>query len=297
MAFAANAAEIQLPLSDLGSGWSSSYDAATQTITYESEWAGRGWWLGSVDYSAYEEVRVEIVNPGWYVQLQVQYNNEADGTYEKNFSQSQAFGEDGVAVLTLNEDLKHDVMQIYIQSSSAGDVKVLGGKVSNSAPAEEWDSKVIFEGEATMDWYPGLEIPKNTIIEAGAGTLIETEISFTGDGYSFKYGTNWTNDVLPSFTEMEGYQAEWKSIWSNQPIQTLTLTPEDIEALEKDADSVLHLCGDGGAITKVSLKKAVSAVEAIAPAAADAAYYNLQGIRVANPTKGLYIHNGKKVIL
>jgi len=31
--------------------------------------------------------------------------------------------------------------------------------------------------------------------------------------------------------------------------------------------------------------------------AEDGAYYNLQGQRVDNPTKGLFIHNGKKVIL
>ena len=31
--------------------------------------------------------------------------------------------------------------------------------------------------------------------------------------------------------------------------------------------------------------------------AGDGAYYNLQGQRVDNPTKGLFIHNGKKVIL
>jgi hypothetical protein len=29
----------------------------------------------------------------------------------------------------------------------------------------------------------------------------------------------------------------------------------------------------------------------------DNAYYNLQGMRIANPSKGLFIQNGKKVIL
>lgn len=29
----------------------------------------------------------------------------------------------------------------------------------------------------------------------------------------------------------------------------------------------------------------------------DNAYYNLQGMKVSNPTKGLYILNGKKVII
>ena len=34
-----------------------------------------------------------------------------------------------------------------------------------------------------------------------------------------------------------------------------------------------------------------------ADGAADGAYYTLQGVKVENPTKGLYIHNGKKVII
>lgn len=298
MAFAANAVEINLPLTDLGSGWSSSYDASTQTITYDSEWAGRGWWLGSVNYSDYEEVRVEIENPGWYMQLIVQYNNEKSEAYEEHFSQTQPFGEDGVAVLVLNEDLKNDVMQIYIQSGSAGEVKVLSGIVRNSEPAVEWDSKVIFEGNKEMDWYPGLEIDKNLIIEAGAGSQLVTEVEFSGDGYSFKYGINWTQDVLPSFTQTAGYQPEWLTIWTNQPTLTFTFTTEDIEALEADEDGVLHLCGQGGSITKVTLQKeSSSAVRTVAPAACEDVYYNLQGIRVTNPTKGLYIHNGKKVIL
>ena len=33
------------------------------------------------------------------------------------------------------------------------------------------------------------------------------------------------------------------------------------------------------------------------PVSADGAYYNLNGQQVANPTKGVYIKNGKKVII
>lgn len=29
----------------------------------------------------------------------------------------------------------------------------------------------------------------------------------------------------------------------------------------------------------------------------DNAYYTLQGIKVLNPTKGIYIHNGKKIVI
>ena len=37
--------------------------------------------------------------------------------------------------------------------------------------------------------------------------------------------------------------------------------------------------------------------EVVAAAKADGAYYTLSGVRVENPTKGLYIQNGKKVII
>lgn len=39
------------------------------------------------------------------------------------------------------------------------------------------------------------------------------------------------------------------------------------------------------------------AAEAAAPAGGDDAYYNLQGIRVSDPKGGVFIHNGKKVLL
>ena len=36
----------ELNMQDMDNGWSSTYDAATRTITFEAAWAGRGWWLG-----------------------------------------------------------------------------------------------------------------------------------------------------------------------------------------------------------------------------------------------------------
>lgn len=44
-------------------------------------------------------------------------------------------------------------------------------------------------------------------------------------------------------------------------------------------------------------KEANSAVEKIAAEEEEGAYFNLQGIKVANPSNGLYIRNGKKVIV
>ena len=43
------------------------------------------------------------------------------------------------------------------------------------------------------------------------------------------------------------------------------------------------------------LTLSISGVDAAA--ADDAAWYTLQGVRVAAPQKGIFIHNGKKVVL
>ena len=53
-----------LSLSAMDYGWSSSYDAATQTVKIESAWAARGWLLNK-DLSAYTKVVVEfaVVTP------------------------------------------------------------------------------------------------------------------------------------------------------------------------------------------------------------------------------------------
>ena len=52
----------------------------------------------------------------------------------------------------------------------------------------------------------------------------------------------------------------------------------------------LILSGDLSDISLFDIKEAVAAAD-------DAAWYTLQGVRVAAPQKGIFIHNGKKVVL
>lgn len=252
VAMTANAAQIDLPIDndyDLGSGWDSSYNGATHTITFEGDWTGRGWWLGTApgaDYSDYEEIAISIEPTDFYVQIVCQYNDAP----EDSNSETQGF-ENGEAVLKLNPEYKNNVMQIYIQSSKAGEVVLKSAAVRNSEPAAA--SIVLFEGEKALDWYPGLELDKNAIINMGAGSKMVTDLNFSGDGYSYKYGIAWTGDVLPSFKNMEGFQPEWNTIWTSQSQLSYTFTEEDIAALVADGDSYLRLSGDGATVTKVTL--------------------------------------------
>ena len=71
---------------------------------------------------------------------------------------------------------------------------------------------------------------------------------------------------------------------------------DDIAAAVAEKGFRLH--GHGFHVTKVSKAKEVTGVKTVAAVVKnDGKYYNLRGQVVANPTKGLYIINGKKVVL
>jgi hypothetical protein len=108
----------ELSLADLPSGYESSYDPATHTITFEGAWKGRGWWFGNNpgrDFSEYDKVVVEFEPVEFAVQIVIEYNG-ADAT-----SVAVESGATSVEAL-LDEAGKVNVMQIYLQSSAAGDL-------------------------------------------------------------------------------------------------------------------------------------------------------------------------------
>ena len=116
VAMSASAAQLDLTLEDLGSGWSSSYDAATKTITYDDAWTGRGWWLGEADYSAYDNVVIDFEDQPIGVQVVIEYNGGQANTV-------QGIGAGVTQVIaTLDAEGKASVKQIYIQSKAKGAV-------------------------------------------------------------------------------------------------------------------------------------------------------------------------------
>lgn len=115
-----NAADYKLSLTELGTGWGSSYDAATKTITYEDAWKGRGWWLDGQDLSAYDKVVIEFEPLTIGVQLVVEYGEKADLENESNTAE---VGDTKIEIL-LSSSVK-DIKQIYLQNRSTAGTVVL----------------------------------------------------------------------------------------------------------------------------------------------------------------------------
>ena len=294
MAFGVQAEKLDV----LGNLSNDAYDAATKTITFGSAWGWVNWWFGDKDYSEYDEFVLEFEPVEYTVQLAIEY---ADDTANGS-AQAQA----GASVCTLPLDAtgKAHIKQIAIQNSEPGTLVLTSAYFQNATVVDPTADIVLFEGEGDMadNWYPGLEIDKTKIINAGAESKLTIDYTYTGDGISYKLCTNWTNDIIPGFANVEGFNAEYNTVWTTVKPITYKFTEEDITTLKETADSSLRISGSGTGfvITKVTLTPAagsgVNAVEAAA--VSNDKYYNLQGVEVVNPTApGLYIHNGKKVIV
>jgi hypothetical protein len=116
---------------DLGSGYESSYDGTTHTITFEGAWKGRGWWFGSSpgkDISDYKYAVVEFEPVAFQVQLVAEYN----GGIPDNKQLVNA-GAD-VVVLELNPEGAGDVKQLYLQTSVAGQLVLRKAYLTNTDP-------------------------------------------------------------------------------------------------------------------------------------------------------------------
>lgn len=295
MAFGAQAEKLDV----LGSLSNDAYDPATQTITFDASWGWVNWWFGDADYSAYDEFVIEFEPVSYTVQLMAQY---ADGTEDNS---AQAMAGESVCTLPLDAAGKAHVKQIAIQNSEPGTLVLKAAYFQNAVVVDPSADIVLFEGEADManNWYPGLELDKTKVINAGAGTKLTIDYTCTGDGVSYKLCTNWTNDIIPGFANVEGFQPEWSSVWTSLNPITYTFTAEDIQTLQDNADNSFRISGggDGFVITKVTLTPdAGNKIDEVINnnAVENGKYYNLQGVEVANPTTpGIYIHNGKKFVV
>lgn len=110
----APAPNYNLSLANLGSGWDSSYDAASKTITYTGAWGGRGWWLEPSDFSMYKDVVVNFVANAATVKLVVEYS---DGTANTPDVYANA-GATSIKV-ELDAAKSASVKQIYLQLETA----------------------------------------------------------------------------------------------------------------------------------------------------------------------------------
>ena len=283
MTVGANAIEFDM-LSSLGNGgWGSTYNSETHTITIESAWSAGGWWLGEADYTAYDEMVMEIEPLDYAVFLAVSYVEDSD-------KQSSATAEAGTSkiVCLLDPERKNKVQAIWLQSSEPGDIVVKAAYLQSTAPFDP-DAPVDFiENPQTLtDWNYFNIVPYNFVVaQLAEGDVICMDyISENGGAYKIVNPDGW--GAYPFLTQAEGYNEEYgiAPFEAGEHTVKFKLTAEDIAILNEKG---MVIQGDGGTINKLYLERsatvAVNLVENSNNNSVE--FFTLQGVRIAAPASG-----------
>lgn len=186
VSLSAFALRLDLPLSNLNGGFGdATYDPATKTITYTTAWSeGKGWWLGGVDYSLYNDVTINFEAIDATVKLVVQYGDDSNNTPDV-YANS---GDTSIKVI-LDPVKKNNVKQIYLQKGGAGTLVLKEAFLSGAATPSaviDFENKEIGTTYATVAWGPTVMTASVTANPSGTGKSLHA------------VGTNWNS--YPRFT-------------------------------------------------------------------------------------------------
>lgn len=295
---AISAQALDLPLDDLPTGWYSSYDAATKTITYEEAWGGKGWWLDDVDYSQYTDVVIEVAPLTIQAKIVCEYQGDVASSEAGMFNLGET-----VLTCKLSEEGKAHTKQIYIQCGSLTDaptITLVSAKlVDNSGVAPDL---VIWTGEQQIDWWENavtLAPSKFEGLEVGDDLAIDYAVNGeTGVIKPLEVFADWTNSLLPSFAALPEVSAEYGTLYLGSLGASgtfkLTMNDEDVAVLKNPSNIQFMITGDCVTVTKVEIVKPSGINDIVAPAKGDGQMYNLMGVPVDNNYKGIVIKDGKK---
>lgn len=294
----ATADVLNFSLEDLGAGWSSSYNAETKTITYDSAWSGRGWWFDGADYTQYDEVFVQIEPVDWMCQVVVEFSDKELG--------SQTFpivAGDKEVVGTLDEAGKLAVAQIYLQSSQAGDITLVAAGVRTAGPEIEYDAVDLTMDGPNLLLAEFVDMPDDQLIRVTLSiSNAESEVA-AGWGVGGIYPINvWSGAAAYNFTA--------KEVSKEGALNKYDFTAADFRKFAKDENGEYHTddYDQQGLSFNVYNGASLVSVQALTPKGnavnnisvddsnATAEFFNLQGVRVANPENGIFIRRqGNKV--
>ena len=225
---------VNISLDDLNEGWSSSYNAATKTITTEGEWAARGWYIGDNRYNSKGSVTVKFEAVNFGVTLKMEYTNT--GGESKSVSAGAAAGETGVE-LDIPADIK-TMDKVYITYQPIGTLKLTAATVNDKVVDNRTEKTLVEKSQAISDG--DIAINRGLFSNAVAGDVLRVYATGLGESSKIALQTNDYSDCL------EG--ANWAEFTESPFILKLTTT-----LLEKVQAKNLLVRGENFTFTKATL--------------------------------------------
>ncbi len=218
---------------------------------------------------------------------------------------------DGILVRGGNITITKVELTTYEDSYDAASVKISDAGIatySNSNKALDFTNSgikayyasAVEKGKVTLT--PINQVPAYTgiIVKGEPGTHkipVIDKIDGLGTNYLKAVG-DWDGKITASASADAIYHYSFTE--TATPTFSLVTKDTDIPAHKAYLETTIDITPEPGSIELVftdDTSTGINEIETEVQESGDNSYYNLQGMRVEHPTKGIYIHKGKKIII
>ena len=239
-------------------------------------------------------------------------DNEQTFTYTiENVATLEIIQRDGILIRGKNIAITKVKLTTYEDSYDAASVKISDAGIatySNSNKALDFTNsgiKAYYEsavekGKVTLT--PINQVPAYTgiIVKGEPGTHeipVIDKIDGLGTNYLKAVG-DWDRKITASASADAIYHYSFTE--TAAPTFSLVTQETEIPAHKAYLETTIDITPKTGSIKLVftdDTSTGINEIETEVQESGDNSYYNLQGMRVEHPTKGIYIHKGKKIII
>lgn len=272
----------------------------------------------TIDYNTTgEDPHVQIANPnGWEsfdekseAAATIQDNGQTFTYTIENVATLEIIQRDGILIRGKNIAITKVKLTTYEDSYDAASVTISKAGIatySNSNKALDFTNSgikayyasAVEKGKVTLT--PINQVPAYTgIIVKGEPGPYEIPVIDKIDGLGTNYLKavgDWDGKITISTDEIYYYS------FTETATPTFSLVTKDTDILAHKAylETTIDITPEKGSIKLVftdDTSTGINEIETEVQESGDNSYYNLQGMRVEHPTKGIYIHKGKKIII
>lgn len=139
------------------------------------------------------------------------------------------------------------------------------------------------------------EVKAGTVIPAGRGILVKAPAGNCDFVVTSDKGTELTNnDLVAATSDVTSDGTKYFALTKIGEKVGFALVEKDVVI---PAGKAYLEVAKGTAAKFFSLDGEATGINSVKTAKADGAYYTLEGVKTTKPVKGLYIHNGKKIVV
>ena len=279
-----------IDVADLNGGYQSSYDATSKTITTTSRWAARGWDIGDNRYNNYDVVVVQFEAVEFPVTLRMEYVDMNGET--KTLSQGASAGNTQVEI-----EIPDDIQQInyvYLMYENPGTLILTNAEALRSTYRTKTLDLADFEAISDGTTYDNKTFTMTSTADNGTIQLWLNSPIEGGEDLTLTLVNDAAKvSMLVGYTDGSQVSVESEGTTALLPLNH-----------SKNIQKIMISIQTAGTVQFESIQMTQRILTFIPSVKTDIHYqqnddswYRLDGKRVSQPGRGIYIHNGKKIVI